>query len=258
MTTHKIGVFDSGVGGLSVAKAIEKALPNIEVVFANDPEHVPYGSKSPEEVLKYIVPILEDLVKQGCDVVVIACNTVTTTLIKQLRDTFTVPLIGMEPMVKVAAAQTKSGIVAMCATPATLASERYEWLKKTYADNISVIEPDCSEWSKMIEASDIDREFIAKQVNDVCEQKADVIVLGCTHYHWIEEDIRAIAAGRALVLQPEQPVIRRLVRVLEVLVSNKAPRRKQRGINCALQSAGFQPAFTNTVLPKHPSKTKVR
>lgn len=214
---HKIGVFDSGVGGLSVAKAIEKALPEVEVVFVNDAEHVPYGTKSPEVVYGYVLPILKKLVKDGCDVIVIACNTVTTTLITKLRDDISAPLIGMEPMVKSAAAQTHSGIIAVCATPATLNSERYEWLKDTYAKDIAVIEPDCSKWSKMIETEKIDRDFIATQIKDICSQKADVIVLGCTHYHWIEDEIRTLAEGRALVLQPEQNVIRRVVQKLDEL-----------------------------------------
>lgn len=216
---HKIGVFDSGVGGLSVAQAIEKALPNVEVVFVNDTEHVPYGTKPPQEVYGYVLPILKKLVKDGCDVIVIACNTVTTTLIKKLRDEIKVPLIGMEPMVKTAASQTHSGIIAVCATPATLNSERYEWLKDTFAKDIAVIEPDCSRWSKMIETEKIDRDFIASQIKEVCDQKADVIVLGCTHYHWIEDEIRTLAEGRALVLQPEQNVIRRVVRTLDELDS---------------------------------------
>jgi glutamate racemase len=214
---HKIGVFDSGVGGLSVANAIEKALPNVEVLFVNDTEHVPYGTKTPEIVYSYVLPILKKLVKDGCDVIVIACNTVTTTLIKKLRDEIRVPLIGMEPMVKSAALQTHSGIIAVCATPATLASERYEWLKDTFAKDIAVIEPDCSRWSEMIETEKIDRDFIATQIKDICNQKADVIVLGCTHYHWIEDEIRTLAEGRALVLQPEQNVIRRVVNTLEEL-----------------------------------------
>lgn len=214
---HKIGVFDSGVGGLSVANAIEKALPNVEVLFVNDAEHVPYGTKTPEIVYSYVLPILKKLVKDGCDVIVIACNTVTTTSIKKLRDEIKVPLIGMEPMVKSAALQTHSGIIAVCATPATLASERYEWLKDTFAKDIAVIEPDCSRWSEMIETEKIDRDFIATQIKDICNQKADVIVLGCTHYHWIEDEIRTLAEGRALVLQPEQNVIRRVVNTLEEL-----------------------------------------
>ncbi len=162
---HKIGVFDSGVGGLSVANAIEKALPNVEVLFVNDAEHVPYGTKSPEIVYSYVLPILKKLVKDGCDVIVIACNTVTTTLIKKLRDEIRVPLIGMEPMVKSAALQTHSGIIAVCATPATLASERYEWLKDTFAKDIAVIEPDCSRWSEMIETE--------KTIIDILKEKSD-------------------------------------------------------------------------------------
>lgn len=214
---YKIGVFDSGVGGLSVAQAIEKALPKTKVVFVNDTKNVPYGTKSPQEVHRYVLPILKKLVKDGCDVIVIACNTVTTTLINKLREEIKVPLIGMEPMVKSAASQTHSGIIAVCATPATLKSERYEWLKETFAKDIAVIEPDCSRWSKMIETEKIDRDFIAGQIKHVCDQKADVIVLGCTHYHWIEDEIRMLAEGRALVLQPEQNVIRRVVRTLDEL-----------------------------------------
>lgn len=211
----KIGVFDSGVGGLSVARAIEEALPGHQVVFVNDAGHVPYGTKPPEEILGYVTPILEDLVSQGCKTIVIACNTVTTTLIEPLRASIPVPLIGMEPMVKPAAEMSQSKVIAVCATPATLASERYAWLKRTYAKAVSVIEPDCSEWALMIESDQLDRQVIHAQIDESCQAGADVIVLGCTHYHWIEEIIKEEAAGRATVLQPEQPVITQLKRVLE-------------------------------------------
>jgi len=217
MIKHTIGVFDSGVGGLSVAQAIEETLKDVNVIFANDPKHVPYGSKPPEEVLSYVVPIMKKLEADGCELIVIACNTVTTTLLTQLKKEISIPLIGLEPMVKAAAERTQTGIIAVCATPATLGSQRYEYLKETYAKHVSVIEPDCSKWSTMIETSKIDHDFITQQINDVCDQKADVIVLGCTHYHWIEDDIKAIAAGRALIMQPEQSVVRKVVRVLEEL-----------------------------------------
>lgn len=214
---YKVGVFDSGVGGLSVANAIEKHLPNVEVDFINDKENVPYGDKTPETIYLLVVPILQKLVDDGCQIIVIACNTVTTNLIDKLREVISVPLIGMEPMVKTAVSRTHTGIIAVCATPATLASERYKWLVDNYAKNVSVIEPDCSNWSRMIEASEVDQEFIKNQIDEICDQKADVIVLGCTHYHWIEDEIRVSAAGRAIVLQPEQSVIRRLVEKLNEL-----------------------------------------
>lgn len=212
---YKVGVFDSGVGGLSVANAIESSLPNVEVLYVDDKEHVPYGNKTVEEVYHLVKPKLQQLVEQNCQVIVIACNTVTTTMIKKLREESPIPLIGMEPMVKSAASQTHTGTIAVCATPATLRSERYGWLKETFARNIVILEPDCSQWSSMIESNQIDHEFINNQIRDVCDKNADVIVLGCTHYHWIEDEIRQAAAGRALVLQPEQPVIRRLTRVLQ-------------------------------------------
>jgi len=215
MNKRKVGVFDSGVGGLSVANAIQDALPDVAVQYAHDREHVPYGDKTPEQLLEYVVPILERLVADGCICIVIACNTVTTTSIDQLRKQIAVPLIGMEPMVKPAAQQTKTGVIAVCATPATLASARYKWLKQTYATAIAVLEPDCSRWSYMIEHDAVEDEYISRQIDEICNANADVIVLGCTHYHWIEEKIRAMTNGRALVIQPEPAVIRQLQRVLE-------------------------------------------
>lgn len=210
-----IGVFDSGMGGLSVANAIEKALPEHRVLFVNDTKNVPYGKKTPEVLLNLVAPILQKLESQGCEVIVVACNTVSTTLITELRQTIKVPLIAMEPMVKTAAERTKTGVITVCATPTTLASKRYAWLKSEYAKNIQVVEPDCSNWTEMIESDTLDREAIAKIIDDSCEANSDTIVLGCTHYHWIEDEIKEMAAGKAVVLQPEQPVIRQLKRVIE-------------------------------------------
>ncbi len=216
----KIGVFDSGVGGLSVAHAIEKALPEHAVIFKNDSQHLPYGTKPPEEIMSYVVPILEDLVAQGCEVIVVACNTVSTTLIERLRKIIKVPLIAMEPMVKPAAGQTKSGVIAVCATPTTLSSQRYAWLKENYAKGIRVLEPDCSDWTRMIEDKQVDHDKITERIDAACEAGADVIVLGCTHYHWIEEDIQKIADKfGAKVIQPEGPVIEQLKRVLAGIAS---------------------------------------
>ncbi len=211
----KIGVFDSGVGGRSVAQAIEKALPEAEVLFVHDtPEHFPYATKSPDEIYGYILPIFQDFADQTCDVIVVACNTVSTTLIGRLRGAFAVPMVALEPMVKPAAALTKSGVVAVCATPTTLASERYAWLKQTYGQACTFVEPDCSDWSYLIENNQMNEARIRREITPALEQGADVIVLGCTHYHWIEDEIRAIAKGRAQVIQPETAVVAQVKRVL--------------------------------------------
>ncbi len=213
----KIGVFDSGVGGKSVALAIQKQLPGHQVVFRNDVKNVPYGNKTPQELLELVLPILKDL-QSSVDVIVIACNTVSTTLISKLRELLDVPLIAIEPMVKPACETTKSKVIAVCATPTTLKSKRYNELKSLYGAGIKILEPDCSDWSFMIESNSVDHHKINNRITEVCQLGADVIVLACTHYHWIEDEIKQIADKYSTeVIQPEQAIIRQLKRVLRQL-----------------------------------------
>lgn len=213
----KIGVFDSGVGGLSVATAIQKALPDHEVIYREDREHVPYGTRQPGEILGFVVPIFAKMISDGCGIIVVACNTVSTTILVELREQFPgITLIAMEPMVKPAVAATRSGVVAVCATPATLASKRYAQLKQEYAATVTVLEPDCSDWATMIEAGDVNVRTVADRINQVLDAGADVIVLGCTHYHWIEDEIRVLTEGRARVLQPERAIVQQVKQVLNL------------------------------------------
>ncbi|HVC36005.1 MAG TPA: glutamate racemase [Candidatus Dormibacteraeota bacterium] len=213
----KIGVFDSGVGGLSVANALKKAFRGHEIILREDKQHLPYGTKSPEQILGFIMPIFQNLIDLGCDLIVVACNTVSTTLMDELSHLFRVPLVGTEPMIQPAVTLTKSGIIAVCATPTTLASKRYSWLKETYAKGIKVLEPDCSDWAYMIEHKAIDQQKISSRINKLLHQNADVIVLGCTHYHWIEAEIKALVAGKASVIQPESLIIKQVKQVLKQL-----------------------------------------
>jgi len=217
MPRTKIGVFDSGVGALSVINAIASELPELDIIYKDDKQHVPYGTRTINEIHQFVKPIFQQFVDEGCQVVVVACNTVTTNLIESLRQEFSIPLIGMEPMVKPAAANSKSHIIAVCATPRTLESKRYKWLKQQYAVGVKVLEPDCSDWALMIETNNLNREKIAKTIDGICGLGADQIVLGCTHYHWIEQVIKDITRGRAAVIQPEKPVIDQLKRVLAQL-----------------------------------------
>jgi glutamate racemase len=197
-----IGVFDSGV----------------------DTKHMPYGTKSPEQLLKLVVPILKSMADDGCQVIVVACNTVTTTIITQLRHVIPVPLVAVEPLIKQAADITESQVIAVCATPATLASPRYKWLKDTYAEGLTVLEPDCVDWAVMIESNRVDHEHVRTRIEDVCRSGADVIVLGCTHYHWIENEITdAAATYKAVVIQPEDALVRQLKHVLHELYPELTP-----------------------------------
>jgi len=210
----KIGVFDSGIGGKSVANAIQAAMPELTVVFRPDtPDHFPYATKSPDEIYGFVVPVIDQLIAEGCALVVIACNTVSTTLIDRLRERFSTPLIAVEPMVKQAAEQTKTGIITVCATPTTLASTRYADLKASFAQDITVIEPDCSDWSSLIERNEMNVNNIRKTLEQSLVSGSDVIVLGCTHYHWIEEDIHHLAGNNIVILQPESDIIAEIKRV---------------------------------------------
>lgn len=211
----KIGVFDSGIGGKSVANAIQRDLPEAEVDFVSDPQHFPYATKSPEEIWQAIMPIFDDLVQQQCDAIVVACNTVSTTLMDNLRARYNhTPLIALDPMVKPAAKQTTSGKIAVCATPTTLASNRYIQLKQQFAKGVEVLEPNCADWSRLIEDNTMNEARLRQEIEPAIDAGADVIVLACTHYHWIEQEIKALARGQAVVLQPEQAIVRQLRRVL--------------------------------------------
>lgn len=213
MRKIRVGVFDSGVGGLSVANAIEKAVKNVEVICVEDKKNLPYGTKSVKKLKSLVIPILNDLANK-VDVIVIACNTVSTVLGEELKKEINVPIIAVVPMIKPAALITKTKVVAVCATPTTLSSPRYRQLKKQYIEGIQVIEPDCSEWSSLIEANTIDKAEIDKIVTAVLKKNADVIVLGCTHYHWIEDEIKSIAGPAITILQPEKVIISEVEREL--------------------------------------------
>ncbi|MGV9001518.1 MAG: glutamate racemase [Candidatus Saccharimonadaceae bacterium] len=211
----KIGVFDSGIGGKAIADTLENDYPAAEVIYVNDHKNVPYGNRSQAEIIELTDSAIQPLIDEACDVIVLACNTATAAAIETLRDKYpSTPFIGLEPMVKSAAEQTKTGIVAICATPFTLKSSRYTKLKNEYARNITVLEPDCSDWAYQIEHSRTDDLKIADLINEVCDSGADVIVLACTHYHWIKEDIIKISNGRAIVIDPSEAISRRVKEAL--------------------------------------------
>lgn len=211
----KLGIFDSGIGGEAVASALRETFPNAKIVSVNDRRNVPYGEKTPTEVIRLTETAIQPLIEDDCDIIILACNTATACAIEKLRNRYPEQkFIGIEPMVKTAAQLTRSNIVAVCATRATLASARYKKLTETYGKQLSILEPDCSEWAYLIENNKINREHIAEVVNTVCERGADVIVLGCTHYHWIKDLIIEQASGRALVIEPSEAIGRRVKELL--------------------------------------------
>lgn len=213
----KIGVFDSGIGGKAVAQSLERAFSSAKLLVVNDKAHVPYGTRSSEEIIRLTDDAIQPLLGAECDVIVLACNTATAAAIDILRIRYPhQQFIGLEPMLKTAARQTESGVICMCATPSTLTSERYMRLKQTYARDIIVLEPDCSDWASMIERGAVEEKTIHDIINTACDSGADTIVLACTHYHWIRNEIEKAASGRAAVIDPSKAIIGRVKSILEL------------------------------------------
>lgn len=220
-TPVKIGVFDSGIGGEAVAARLRELIPHAGVITANDRDHVPYGSRSEAEVHRLTSLAIQPLLAASCDVIVLACNTATAAAVEQLRsDHPGTPFVGLEPMVKPASSLTRSGNIIVCATPATLASPRYQQLKSRWAGAVNVVEPDCSDWAAAVEreqAGAVDLEPLQQHLH---RESADVVVLACTHYHWLKARIEQAAGPTVTVLEPSDAVaaqVRRITAAAEPL-----------------------------------------
>ncbi len=156
--SRTIGVFDSGVGGLSVLRHIRQALPDDRLIYVADSGHVPYGDKSPEYIGQRALAITQFLTGQGADAIVIACNTATAAAAGLLRGRFSLPIVGMEPAIKPAVAATRSGVVGVLATTGTLESARFAALLEKYAGNVRIVTQGCPGLVEQIERGDLDGE----------------------------------------------------------------------------------------------------
>ena len=211
----KIGVFDSGVGGRAVAQRLQEFIPEAEILSVDDHAHVPYGSRPSEEIITLTTKAIQPLLDAHCDSIVIACNTATTVAIRELRQRFPeTPFVGIEPMVKPSSLLTKTKRIAVLATPATLSSLRYSELKNEWAKDITVVEPDCHTWAGLIEAGKETEVPIEQTVELLIQDGVDVIVLACTHYHWLKQRAEKAAHGQAQILEPTEAIGNRIIDIL--------------------------------------------
>lgn len=208
-----IGVFDSGIGGEAVANSLRNYFPEAKITVVNDRENLPYGDKTSHQIRLLTDAAIQPLL--GSDVIVIACNSATTAAIEFLRGKYiNQKFIGIEPMIKPALNLTKTRIIGVCATPATLGSNSYRMLKDKYARNYQVVEPDCSNWAQMIENNDLNNSEVITVLDEMIANQVDVIVLGCTHYHWIKELIVEYVGPDIQVLEPSEAIGRRVSSLL--------------------------------------------
>lgn len=236
----KIGVFDSGEGGLSVLKEITRLLPEAEYVYYSDNAHCPYGEKSPEYIQDRARAITERLLKEGADVIVVACNTATAAAISVLRSEYSddssqdvrdrvqkltggrhdhICFIGMEPAVKPAALGTRTGVVGVLATAGTLKGSKYLKTKESVDDQVNVFEHVGRGFVELVEKGRLSgseaEDVVKASLGPLLSAGADIIVLGCTHYPFLLPVLQKVAGPDIRFIDPAPAVARQLVHVLE-------------------------------------------
>jgi len=215
-----IGIFDSGVGGLSILAAIKKELPDERLIYFADQAHVPYGERPLKEVKLLSSKIAQFLINEGVKIIVVACNTASAAALLYLRSQFPdIPFVGMEPAVKPATEHTKSGLIAVLATPATFQGKLYASLIEKYANNITVLQDTCPGLVKQIEKGELNaqmtRTILQTALTPMLEQGADIVVLGCTHYPFVIPLIREIAGPQVNIIDPSNAVARQTKNILQ-------------------------------------------
>jgi glutamate racemase len=213
-----IGVFDSGLGGFSVLRALVKAMPHQDFIYVADSGHCPYGGKSTAEITARAVAITDFLLGQGARQIVVACNTATIAAVEQLRASYSVSFVGMEPAVKPAVAATRSGIVGVLATGAALAGEKLLNLIDAHAGTVRIITQPCPGLVEQVESGDLDgprtRKLIEQYTAPLLAAGADTLVLGCTHYPFLRSTIASIVGPEIVLLDTGEAVARRSASLL--------------------------------------------
>jgi len=214
-----IGVFDSGVGGLSVLRAIRNELPFEDVVYVADSGYAPYGDRPREFIEGRALAIVDFLLQRQVKAVVVACNTATGAAVHVLRARLTIPVIAIEPAVKPAALQTRSGVVGVLATTGTLSSPKFLDLVDRHGAGVKVLVQPCPGLAEQVEAgalaSDDTRALVETLVRPLLDKAADTLVLGCTHYPFVRQLIADVAGPAVTIIDPATAVARELRRRLE-------------------------------------------
>lgn len=215
-----IGVFDSGIGGLSVMRALRALLPFQSMIYLGDQAHVPYGIRQVEEVRQFSHAITRFLMDHGSRLIVVACNTASVAALRSLREMYPqTPFVGMEPAVKPAAEQTRSGTVGVLATTATFQTEMYASVVERFAHGVTILEDDCPGLVSQIEKGDLDgmetKQILERALHPMLEKGVDTIVMGCTHYPFVIPLIQEIVGPNVRVIDPAPAIARQVKRMLE-------------------------------------------
>jgi len=219
-STNPIGVFDSGVGGLSVLRAIRQLIPAENVIYFGDQGHVPYGPRPMEQVRAFSEEITRFLLGEGAMLIVVACNTASAAALRILRQHFTdVKFVGMEPAVKPAVETTHTGVVGVLATPATFQGILYASVVERFANGVELLENTCPGLVQEIEKGNLEgkeaREILESALRPMLEKNIDTVVLGCTHYPFVIPLIKQIVGDSIRVIDPAPAVARQVQRLID-------------------------------------------
>jgi glutamate racemase len=211
-----IGVFDSGVGGLSVLHHLRAALPEARLIYVADSAHVPYGDKPAAYIEQRSLALSRFLIEQGAEAIVIACNTATAAAAATLRAQFSLPIIGMEPAVKPAVAASQTGVVGVLATIGTLESARFAALLERYGEEVEIITQGCTGWVELVERGELTgleaRHIVARYTAPLLTRRADTLILGCTHYPFLAPLIREVVGTNITLVDTGAAVAREVKR----------------------------------------------
>lgn len=225
--TGAIGVFDSGVGGLSVLRHIREVLPDERLIYVADSGHVPYGDKSREYIEARSLMIARFLQQQGAEAIVIACNTASAAAAASLRTRFNIPIIAMEPAVKPAVAASRNGIVGVLATTGTLASAQFAALLERHAGAGEIITQGCPGLVEQVERGELDtprtRELIQRYTAPLLARGADTLILGCTHYPFLAALISDVVGSEIALVDTGAAVARQLLRRIQTELPARIP-----------------------------------
>ncbi|NLT72759.1 MAG: glutamate racemase [Chloroflexi bacterium] len=214
-----IGVYDTGVGGLSVLGALTALLPAESFYYVADGANCPYGDREPDEIVRLALGVSEHLAGAGCKAIVVACNTISATALPALRAQLAIPIVGMVPAVKPAVALTRTGVIGVLATTATVRGALYLDVLERFAQNARVISQPCPGLVDLIEAGKLESQeavdLLQRCLAPIVEAGADVVVLGCSHYPFARHQIARLLGPGVEIIEPSGAIARQTQRVLE-------------------------------------------
>ncbi|MCF6297156.1 MAG: glutamate racemase [Flavobacteriaceae bacterium] len=220
MNNNPIGIFDSGIGGITIYEELHKLLPNESIIYLADSKNAPYGKKSKEQIIELSIKNTKFLLKKCCKLIVVACNTASTNAVKTLRKKYDIPFIRIQPAIKPAALQSKTKIVGILATESTLSSDLFYETSQKFAQGVEVIEQKGNGIVSLIESgkmhsSEMDQ-LLRKYLDPMLEKNIDNLVLGCTHYPFLRSKIEMITGKEINIIDSGEAIARQTKNILEI------------------------------------------